>query len=373
MADDIPTIQPGSRVKTRSGPFGSQGPFGISENGDLFYLTTAHQTLDAERGDRLYFDPEVVAVSDSIPISAIQDHWDYEDSDFKREFEDHTWSEPEINTDVTPHDVSLKIKDAAEHLPAVLKEPVPPEEGCPVFKSGIKTGVTTGEIRDTDTTTIVKPKTRTLYLKNQFRTTRMGAKGDSGSYVLTEDAYEPVGLFSAIDNEGTFHTKLTAVADSIDAAGFYAPMSLPHDTPALLEELISILIADGIFKQNSNLTEKNWEKIADELGIPPEQFDKKPIRSDRYETLDIPENTGDAGSFFTDEDGKIIGLQTSSSKNKTTAIKIDRVLSALDLELITELDRKSTAILGRAGYWNLRCQNCGSIMSPAEGCWFCNA
>lgn len=371
MPDNTPTIQPGSRIKTISGPPGSQGPFGISDNGKLFYLTTAHQTLNAERGDRLYFDPELVSVSESIPVSEIQDQWNYEQSDFEREFEDHAHSEPEINSEVIPHDISLNIKDVVEHLPMVLKEPIPPEQGSTVFKSGIKTGVTEGEVIETDTRATVKPEMRTIYLKDQFRTTRMGKKGDSGSYVLTKDTYEPVGLFSVIDKNSTFHTKLTTISGSINSIGFYAPISLPHDIPALLEEVISIIIPDGVFKQRSNLVKKDWRKIAHELGLHPAEFEKKPIRSDRYSILDIPDKTGDAGSLWFTNEGKIIGLQTAATEKYTSIMKIDRVLNALDLELINGLDRKSTEILGRAGYWNLRCQECGSIMSPASGCWFC--
>lgn len=373
MSDDIPTIQPGSRVKTVSGSPGSQGPFGISEDGGLFYLTTGHQTMDAERGDRLYFDPKLVPLSKSIPISEIKDQRDYKRDEFEREFEDRSRSEPEIDTEAAPHDIGLEIKEVSEHLPVVLKEPVSPEQGCPVFKSGMKTGVTEGEVLETDAMATVKPETRTIYLQNQFRTNRMGDKGDSGSYLLTKDTYEPLGLFSAIDKNGSFHSKLTDISNSIDALGFYAPLSLPHDIPALFEKYISDLLPDGIFKQRSNLVDKDWRTIANEIGISPDPFEEKPVRSNRYSTLDLPAEPGDMGSIWSTKDGRVIGLETGSTGSFTTITRMDSILNALDLELITKLDRKSTKILGRAGYWNLRCPECNSIMSPLRGCWFCNS
>lgn len=329
--------------------------------------------MNANKGDRLYFDPELISVSESIPIAKIQDAWEYDHSDFDREFEDSSQSEPELDSKVIPHDIRLQIKDVSENIPIVLKKPVSPEQGRTVFKSGIKTGVTEGEILATDGTATVKPETRTLYLKNQFRTNKMGEKGDSGSYVLTKDTYEPIGLFSAIDENTTFHTKLIDICKSVNAIGFYAPISLPPNTPITFEELLSTIIPNGIFQQHSALINKDWREIAQEIGVPPDQFESDPIRSDRYLTLDIPDEIGDAGSVWSTKEGEVVGLQIGGSGDMSFVMPIECVLNALNLELITGLNSKSRVVLKRAGYWKLRCQECQSIMSPNRGCYFCNS
>ena len=84
-----------------------------------------------------------------------------------------------------------------------------------------------------------------------------------------------------------------------------------------------------------------------------------------------PHKIGDEGSLLFTKKNQVIGLDVGGNQNKTVTMKIDKILRALNLELITNFSKSSLVYVHRSGYWRTRCKNCNATISPGSKCIFC--
>lgn len=119
-----------------------------------------------------------------------------------------------------------------------------PEIGMHVKKSGRTTGLTHGEITDTDVTISVEYGDAKRIFTNQFITSAMSAGGDSGSLCLESDTNKAVGLLFAGSDKVTIFNDINDVLDLLDvefATHEHEPEKLPD---AIRDELLAELLED---------------------------------------------------------------------------------------------------------------------------------
>jgi hypothetical protein len=106
-------------------------------------------------------------------------------------------------------DESLEIGKVNGALPAAL--------GVEVCKSGRTTALTTGVISVLDATiTIGYGADRAATFEDQIVTTPMSQGGDSGSFLVTQDAHQAVGLLFAGSSQATIHNPIQTVCEYLD-------------------------------------------------------------------------------------------------------------------------------------------------------------
>lgn len=368
MIKNPPLLQPGVAVSVYTGHVGTMGPLALTMKGEIVMTLTSHQTGSSKEGTKLLLWPQKIPIGQLLRKSKIR----YIE---KGRIEKGRHSYDNLNLKQMPYNSSLRIKGINDYLPVVLKKPVEPDIGRVLIKSGWATGVTRNQVLDVSKDIKVQFSDGSVAkFVNQIMTGFMGTHGDSGAFVLTEDSFEPVGLLFAGNPQVTFHNKLTILAKMFNLMGFFCPISLPANTPLSLRFIISSIIPDGFFIQTTNLLNKRPEKIMEQLGIKEITKNSAGGFNVLYEDAmctNNPHKLGDEGSFLFTRDNKVIGLAVGGNEKMTVAIKIHRVLEALNLKLITNFSRKSLFFIYRSGYWRIRCKRCGATMAPGSICIFC--
>lgn len=348
-----PVLCPGARIRFEGNGSGTLGPYALTSGGEIVLVVTRHQ-LEGSRGP-LYLEPEM------IPVAG-------KSSDGQIGF-----------------DYSLKMKDVFDALPIVLKNAISPNEGRSIFKVGMKTGFSWGRI--TNSSKKIEhyiPSKGKVKMVDVIETNLPSEPGDSGSYGLSLDTLEPVGLLSCGNitadpkQKKTCFSKLKNLQEEFKLQGFYAPLSFPDDASPELKLAISSFVPDGLFLQKSNIRDKSARLLMEQIGI------KEVKRGDigfnvQYEDMIVtthPFLPGDAGSYLTNSKNRLAALTVAGNKDRTFAIKIQRVLEALELELIPKISKKAFSILLRSSFWRTRCENhtCNLIIPPSvDKCPFCGS
>lgn len=355
----ISIFQPGSKIGVFYESWGTQGPFALTENGEIVAILTAHQVNGAPKGASLYLIPEfipVAKVGNACKIHYVQKILDKQQR--------HTL----IKNKEKSFDSSFRIKRIETNFPMVLKKAIIPTKGQVLIKSGARTGITEGAVKEADTEVRVLSPIGEALFKNQIETEIMGEAGDSGSFVLTKETFEPVGLLFATTKNSTFHNKLTNLAKIFNLRGFFAPIDIPQSF--LLRHVVSLLIPDGFFEQTQDLKGKNSNEILEKLGVIGVKEESEGFLIE-YKDLILMEGKhvfGDEGSLVFSRKNELIGLAITGNKRYTLVIKIKRILEALNLRLIK---MKNTNFVARAGYWKTRCPRCKTIKPPKSACIFC--
>ncbi len=346
-----PTLRPGSRIRSDGKGSGTLGPLAVTKEGEVMYVVTQHQ-LEGSKGP-MYLEPEMIPVS----------NYDSKTRGF---------------------DCSLKMKDVFDDLPSVLKSAIEPEIGRNIFKVGMQTGLTRGRVKSVSAKPSVDMKNGSIVqMQDMIETDAYSADGDSGSFGLTFSTLEPMGLLSCGDpnRKRSYFVSLKKMQDWHSLQGFYAPLSLPQNTPKGVKLAISSFLPDGIFLQKKSLVDKDIQTLMDEIGIKRVVSHESKsgitytVTYDGMMTLAMPFNPYETGGLLQTEDHKLVGLIVAGSKDMTTAIGICPVLKALELELL-KIKPESYGTLLRASYWRTRCQNpeCAVIIPPiATTCPFCGA
>lgn len=349
-----PRLRPGSKIRFEGKGSGTLGPFALTNEGNIVLVFTQHQVEGAN--GPMYLEPEMVPVT-GYPNLEKSQGFDY----------------------------SLRMKDVFDDLPVVLKNPIEPEIGRTIFKVGMATGVTYGKVKSVD----AKPKVdmgggRIEEMQDMIKVVGIDKlnkifsdAGDSGAFGLTTSTLEPVGILSCGDpkKRTSYFVKLTGLQRDFSLQGFYAPLSLPSDTPPELRLAISSFLPDGLFIQKNNLKDKHVETIMEELGIQKIMSNKSGFSILYTDTILISPPINDGGYVTNKEKTRLIGLIVGSSAESTVVIGIQRVMKALGLDLITKMDKEAHFTLFRAGFWRTRCKNpdCNLIIPPsAKSCPFCN-
>ena len=366
----LPTVQPGAKVACFREVSGTLGPLALSRKGDLVMITTGHQLGKAKKGDLIFLKPHSVPVAQLGGKTKIH---------YKKKAQENSTILPQtkISYNKKAYDLSFRIRGVAEDLPMVLKDPIIPEEGRWVIKSGMATGVTKNKVLKTDAkATVTFSDGSVATFIDQIMTGFMGTDGDSGSFVLTEDTLEPVGLLFAGNDYVTYHNRLTEIAKKLDLRGYVCPLSLPKESHKPLRYIASSILPDGIFAQRRDLLNDSPENILKKLGITEVTPDKAGGFQAFYEDLILttnPHKPGDEGSLITIGDD-LTGLAVAGNENRTLVIKIQRVLDAFNLELVTPvMNKEAFATVLHAGYWRIRCKHCGATIRPgSEKCFFCS-
>jgi hypothetical protein len=363
--EKLPIFQPGSQTYVY-GKRGTFGPIAVNKDGEIIFLATSHQVEPSKEGDSVYLYPEKISVGKLRHKSKIN----YWETSIKEQEKKEIINIEEKKS----YDQSLRIKGFGEHLPHVLKRAVKPIIDQKVITYGAFSHIMRSVIlcENSEVNVTFNDGKRAKFM-DQIKTGYMGTNGDSGSFILTEETFEPVGMLIAGNNIETYHNKLTVISNQMNIFGFFCPISLPNNSPSVLIQIISTIIPDGFFYQKNNLFHKNPDKIIEELGIVNMDKNKNGTYTVRYEDMIIssnPHKPGDEGSFIR-HNNRGVGLAIAGNENQTCSIRIDKVLRALDLELITFYKRESYAVIERSGYWNMRCKKCGSTIIPGSKCRFC--
>jgi len=367
MSNKLPALQPGAKISAYS--IGTLGPLALTQKGDILVTMTSHQVGSLKKGATLFLLPK------KIPIGGLVKK--YKIKYIKKTRRKIKNSSTLLSHKLAPYDSSLRIKGIEDDLPIVLKKPIEPEINRTLIKSGASTGVTQGKVLDVSKEVTVEFSDGSVAkFSDQIMSEYMGTHGDSGSFVLTADTFEPVGLLFAGNQQVAFHNKLTNVAKLMDFRGFFCPISLPPNTPPELRFIISTIIPDGFFIQKTNLLNRDPDIILKELGIG--EIRKKSTGGFEvfYEGAILTSNShkiGDEGSFLFTEKRQVIGLAVGGNEQATVAIKIDKILRALNLELITSFTKSSLVFVHKSGYWRTRCKTCDATIAPGSKCSFCGS
>jgi len=360
-----PLIQPGSQTYAHSRR-GTFGPIAVNNDGEILLLTTSHQVGQLKEGESIYLYPDIIPVGKLLYKSKINYYQSFNKKQNKKEL---------LKSDKKkPFDQSFRVKGFGEYLPHVLKKPIYPVINQKLITYGAFSHIMKNIVlHDNAEINVIFDDGKKAKFCEQIKTGYMGTNGDSGSFVLTEDTFEPVGMLFAGNKMETYHNKLTEISKKINIFGFFCPISLPKESPSVLVQIVSSIIPDGYFYQKNNLYNKKVQQITEELGITEINKEKNGTYTVKYEDMIItsnPHKHGDEGSFLS-KDNKVIGLAVAGSEKITCTIKIEKVLKALDLELIAFYKKESLAIIERSGYWNMRCIHCGATMIPNSKCHFC--
>lgn len=368
MHRDVPIVQPGVAISVYKRRFGTLGPLALTTEGEIVRLMTSHQLGPSKEGETLFLYPEMVPLGRVGKKTEIK----YSKGPPKGRRPAEVARHPQYKQ--LPHDTSLRIRGIEDDLPVVLKKPIEPSADRILIKSGAATGITESKVihASKDVTVTFSDGSEAEFI-DQIMTGNMGTDGDSGSFVLSRDTFEPVSLLFAGNRLVTFHNKLTNVAKTGNLKGFFSPISLPRKTPPSLRFIVSSILPDGFFMQKKNLLKKHPYEIMQKLGIgkitpiPNGGFDVF------YEDLalsNIPHTVGDEGSVISQDD-KVCGLVVGGSKKATVVMKISKVLDALDLELIASFTKTALHYVHQSGYWRTRCRQCNATIAPGAICRFC--
>lgn len=361
----LPVVQPGAKVEAYS--IGTLGPLALTGKGDIVFTTTSHQIGPLKKGASLFLLPQ------NIPIGTFAKRHKIRYARNAKSTVKNSYTS--MGLERKPYDSSLRISGIEDDLPVVLKGPVEPELNRSLIKSGAQTGVTYGAMIDANKEVIVEFSDGSVAVfTDQIMSEYMGTHGDSGSFVLTADTFEPVGLLFAGNQSVTFHNKLTNIAKLENLLGYFSPISLPTNTPSELRFIISTIIPDGFFFQRTNLLAKDPNQILKELGVMEIVETTTGGYDVRYEDTIVtshPHKIGDEGSFLNAAEGGVVGLDIGGNERKTVVMKIDKVMKALNLELITNFSYRSLTHVHMSGYWRTRCKRCNATIAPGSKCRFC--
>lgn len=365
---ELPGVQPGATVYAAYST-GTLGPLGLTKSGDIVMIMTSHQVGPLKEGATIFLWPEKIPIARLIGKS---------ETKYTKKMERMTRDLNKfLSCGQAPYASSLRIKGIEEDIPIVLKKPIEPQVGRKLIKSGGKTGVTQSEvIGANEEVTVELSDGREAKFADQIKTGYMGTHGDSGSFVLTLDTFEPAGLLFAGDQRVTFHNKLSNISKEMDMdiTGFFCPISLPANTPLWLRFIISSIIPDGFFFQKTNLLTEDPEWISKQLGIKEVEVNPAGGFNIIFEDLvlvDAPFHPGDQGSLIFSQDNKVIGLAIGGNADATAVMKSTKLLKPFKLELITNFTRNSLYYVHESGYWRTRCKICSATIVPGSRCRFC--
>jgi hypothetical protein len=303
----IGLIQPGLPIQHPKGMPGTLGAYGLTKDGFITLVSTGHTLTNLWKAK----------VGDPILVYALTD------AENQGSLSEIIW---------TP-----RIRGIEEDLPVVLKSPTEPRDGMKVIKSGWRTGVTTGEIREGDWEATIEYRDGSKRKYKNLGLAQIEAEhGDSGSVLFTCEGYQPVGMIVAkhkIYSNTVYFVKFTNVTK---LKGVFCPISLPQDSTGLHKEIVASLVPDGLFMQKSDLTAKKIGEVMSMLGVTIPDENNASIKAfNSPKKMKIGEMIYSYdGRIAFNKDRKIIGIVFAGSSTHSVVMPIDRILSALNLELV---------------------------------------
>ena len=363
-----PILRPGMPVSIYRGYTGTFGGFALTHRGDIVLVYTEHQFGDSQLGDPVMLEPYGIKVGTVDRVRR----------EIKRVPGAKGRSAPiclRLPRAGMTANINMRFRGLADNLPIVLKPPIVPELGRLCVKSGFRTKVTCGKVQYLCLSPEVKlPDGTSARFTDQIATDPMAESGDSGAILFTADSLEPVGILSSGNELGTFFSKLTNVVRESSLVGFYSPISLPKTATPKLRCIVSNIVPDGFFAQNSNILRKDPQRILGELGVT--EVRRSPDGGFSVTYSDMieyggPHLPGDEGSIITSKENALIGLDVAGDEKRTFVIKARRVLEALNLEMIKFSD-SGWRTLHTCGYFKKFCDSCKVSLYPdTEACPFC--
>ena len=300
-------IQPGLPIQHPKGRPGTLGAYGLTRDGLITLISTGHTLTNLWRAK----------VGDPILVYALTDLENQES------LSEIVW---------TP-----RIRGIEEDLPVVLRSPIKPRDGMKVIKSGWRTGVTTGEIREGDWEATIEYRDGSKRKYKDLGLAQIEADhGDSGSVLFACEGYQPVGMIVAKDkiySNTVYFVKFTSVTT---LEGIFCPISVPNDSTGLHKEIVSSLVPDGLFMQKSNLTTRKISEIMGMLGATISGESSTSIKAfNSSKKMKIGEMIHSYdGRIAFNKEKNIIGIIFAGSSTHSVVMPIDRILAALDLELV---------------------------------------
>jgi len=309
MCPESLLIQPGLPIKHVEGKPGTLGAYALTTKGLITIVSTGHTLTNlwrAKVGDPILVYPAGL--------------------DIRKKVSKVAW---------TP-----RIKGIEEDVPTVLKEAIEPRIGMKVIKSGWRTNVTTGEIVSIEGEATVEYRNGSKRHFVDLGVAQIEADhGDSGAILFSLDGYQPVGMILAKDIRNANIVYFTKLINVHQLRGIFSPISMPNNSTELHREIINSLVPDGLFSQNSNLYTTQINEVMSILGATirneSSQNTQRDIPSSPKSKVKVGEKVhSHDGRVAFKKKGEILGIIFAGSKTHQLIMPVDRIMSALDLELV---------------------------------------
>lgn len=330
MCPESLLIQPGLPIKHAEGMPGTLGAYALTTKGFVTIVSTGHTLTNLWRAK--VGDPILV-----YPVGL----------DIRKAASGVVW---------TP-----RIRGIAEDIPVVLKEPIEPRIGMKVIKSGWRTSVTTGEVINIEGEATVAYRDGSKKHFTDLGIAQIEADhGDSGSILFSLSEYQPVGMILAKAIKYTNIVYFTKLINIPQLQGIFSPISIPSDSIGIHREIINSLVPDGLFMQKSNLTAKGINEVMDALGATvPNESNVNPQINNISHCTDKKVRVGETihsydGRVAFTEKGEILGIIFAGSKTHQVIMPVDRIMSALDLELVKYNKERLVSRISRESVFSLR-------------------
>jgi len=232
-----------------------------------------------------------------------------------------------------------RIKGIEEDIPVALKETIEPKTGMKITKSGWRTNVTTGEVIGINGEATIEYRNGSKKHFVDLGVAQIEADhGDSGSVLFSLDGYQPVGMILAKDKTYSNVVYFTKLVNVHQLRGVFSPISIPSDSTDLHKEIIDSLVPDGLFMQKNKLTTKKINEIMNALGaiVSNENSGNNPSK---FSVTDKKVKIGETidsynGRVAFNKKREIVGIIFATSSTHQVIMPINRIMSALDLELV---------------------------------------